>query len=120
MYKVISAYVTARVTNPLDGQDNVIGFYRGAVLPEGTPQSEIDHLLDVGMIEDVDKAALVSPLSTDDEVKAALADDPDGPGGVPAKSASKADWVAYAVSQGKPEDEANAATKDELVAEYVK
>ena len=36
----------------------------------------------------------------------------------PAKSASKADWVAYAVSQGAEEDDATAATRDELAALY--
>lgn len=36
----------------------------------------------------------------------------------PAKSGSKADWVAYAVSQGATEDDATAATRDELAAAY--
>lgn len=36
----------------------------------------------------------------------------------PAKSASKADWVAYAVGQGVSEADANAATRDELAAAY--
>lgn len=36
----------------------------------------------------------------------------------PAKSASKADWVAYAVSQGATEADANSATRDELAARY--
>lgn len=34
----------------------------------------------------------------------------------PAKSASKADWVAYAVSQGAEQAEAEAKTRDELAA----
>ncbi|MFF3497383.1 hypothetical protein ACFYWS_39330 [Streptomyces sp. NPDC002795] len=36
----------------------------------------------------------------------------------PAKSASKADWKAYAISQGLDEDEAEKATRDELAARY--
>lgn len=36
----------------------------------------------------------------------------------PARSASKADWVAYAVSQGATEDDAEAMTKAELVDTY--
>ncbi|MFY7069588.1 hypothetical protein ACOQFV_27335 [Nocardiopsis changdeensis] len=36
----------------------------------------------------------------------------------PAKSASKADWLAYAVAQGMPEEEAEAATRDQLVERY--
>lgn len=39
-------------------------------------------------------------------------------GGAPAKSASKGDWVEFAVSQGLSEEDANAATKDELVEKY--
>lgn len=36
----------------------------------------------------------------------------------PAKSASKADWKAYAVQEGMDEDEADKATRDELAAKY--
>lgn len=37
---------------------------------------------------------------------------------VPAKSANKPEWVAYAVTQGLSEDEANALTKEQLVERY--
>lgn len=37
---------------------------------------------------------------------------------VPAKSAHKDEWVAYAVSLGADADEAEQATKDDLIAEY--
>ncbi|MEU8556024.1 hypothetical protein AB0C80_18810 [Streptomyces anthocyanicus] len=36
----------------------------------------------------------------------------------PNKSASKKDWVAYAVSQGADEAEAESATRDELAEAY--
>lgn len=36
----------------------------------------------------------------------------------PAKSASKADWKAYAVQEGMDEVEAEKATRDELAAKY--
>lgn len=36
----------------------------------------------------------------------------------PAKSASKADWKAYAISQGMDEVDAEKATRDELAAKY--
>lgn len=36
----------------------------------------------------------------------------------PAKSATKAEWVAYAVTQGADEAEAEAATKDDLIKTY--
>ncbi|MEU7962370.1 hypothetical protein AB0D09_02705 [Streptomyces sp. NPDC049097] len=37
----------------------------------------------------------------------------------PARSASKADWKAYAIAQGVTEDEADKATRDELAARYL-
>lgn len=42
------------------------------------------------------------------------------PAAMPAKNASTEDWRAYAVAQGMPEDEANAATRDALVDRYTK
>ncbi|MGW6455026.1 hypothetical protein ACWF94_03725 [Streptomyces sp. NPDC055078] len=36
----------------------------------------------------------------------------------PARSASKADWKAYAVAQGMAEADAEAATRDELAARF--
>lgn len=36
----------------------------------------------------------------------------------PAPSASKADWVAFAVENGMPEQEANEATKAQLIEEF--
>ncbi len=115
-YKVTADYVTARTTDR-DGKPVVLGFYRGAVLPDDVTQETIDHLLDVSLIVDESAAEHVSALTTDDELEAIL-DDSDGPGGHPAKSAAKADWVAYAVSQGSDEATADGKTKDELIAEY--
>jgi hypothetical protein len=46
-----------------------------------------------------------------------LDDDPDGPGGLPAKSAKKADWEQAGLDLGLTEDEVKApANKDELIA----
>ncbi|GAA1455453.1 hypothetical protein [Nocardiopsis tropica] len=36
----------------------------------------------------------------------------------PAKSASKTDWIAYAIGQGMSEEDADAATRDALVERY--
>ncbi|MHC5259904.1 hypothetical protein ACYSUO_18660 [Streptomyces sp. UC4497] len=46
------------------------------------------------------------------------ADEPEEVDVRPAKSASKADWKAYAVGQGLDEAEAEKATRDELAARY--
>ena len=37
---------------------------------------------------------------------------------LPNKSASKPEWVAYAVAKGVPADEAEAQTRDELIARF--
>ncbi|MFE2019883.1 hypothetical protein ACFW9O_17790 [Streptomyces sp. NPDC059499] len=47
-----------------------------------------------------------------------LADPVDDEPKRPPKSGSKADWLAYAVSQGASEEDAAAATRDELAALY--
>lgn len=56
-----------------------------------------------------------------------VVEDPEGEGLVPAsevrqeppaKSASKATWVDYAVTQGMPREDAEAATRDELAERY--
>lgn len=38
----------------------------------------------------------------------------------PALSGSKADWKAYAIAMGVPEDEADKATRDDLAARFTK
>jgi hypothetical protein len=46
-------------------------------------------------------------------------DDPTDPApAAPNKSATKAEWVAYAVSVGADADEAEAATRDDLIETY--
>lgn len=47
-----------------------------------------------------------------------LAAPPDAPEGPPAKSGTKADWVAYAVTQGADPAEAEALTRDQLAEAY--
>lgn len=47
-----------------------------------------------------------------------VADEPPAPAGPPAKSAAKAEWVAWAVVQGADQAEAEKATKDDLISAY--
>ncbi|CAL9480289.1 hypothetical protein SUDANB99_03068 [Streptomyces sp. enrichment culture] len=46
--------------------------------------------------------------------------DDNGPDDIerPARSASKAEWVAYAVAQGADQDDAEQSTKDALIERY--
>lgn len=83
--------------------------YQDAVFSdEGLDAEHVEMLEDEGFIE-----AFTPPERHENE------GDPDGGSdGPPAKSASKADWVAFAVSQGADEDEADASTKDDLIEKY--
>lgn len=48
----------------------------------------------------------------------AVAEEPPAPAGPPAKSAAKAEWIAWAVAQGADQADAEKATKDELITIY--
>ncbi len=61
-----------------------------------------------------DGAMLDSPVVEPSAVGAGDAEPEED--GKPAKSAGKPEWVAYAVAQGVPQDEADAMTKGELQA----
>ena len=97
-YMVTSPVVV--VTNPGEGNRQEM-YYAGTPLPSFVPADRVKELLAEKHIE------VTEAEST-----------PAGGDGVPSKSASKAEWVAYAVSQGVPEAEAEAATRDELVARF--
>lgn len=78
--------------------------YKDADVPEGADADHVKVLVDRGLLVKAEAA---------DEV-----DDVDGDGPIPAKSAAKDAWVAYAVSKGATQQDAEAATKDDLIAAY--
>jgi len=53
-----------------------------------------------------------------EEIAAGPAVEEDPAGRLPARSASKADWRAYAVAHGMSEEDADAATRDQLAAHF--
>lgn len=59
---------------------------------------------------------LVEPIEDAEPAPIEPVDDQPKP---PGRSASKADWKAYAVSQGMPEADAEAATRDELAEKFL-
>jgi hypothetical protein len=77
--------------------------YKGAPVPGDIAKEHTDRLAAEGLIEETSTPAVAA---TTDE------DEP------PAKSASKADWEAYARSQGATDADLDGATKDDLVATY--
>lgn len=80
--------------------------YKDGAVPEGADAEHVKVLTDRGLLVDAP------------EVDDVDGDDVDGDGPIPAKSANKDAWVAYAVSKGATEDDAEAATKDDLIAAY--
>ncbi|WP_243061155.1 hypothetical protein [Nocardioides sp. SR21] len=90
---------------PLTMVRTVEGSYSNVLQDEQIP-AEIVHPDDLKRL--VRKGFLV-------EVEAQEADEPSGP---PSKSASKADWEAYARSQGATDEDLEGVTKDDLVATY--
>ncbi len=108
-YLVTAPYVTVNVGTH-DGR-KLIGYYNGATLPSDAGEEGIKHLLRMGMIVDLDAAT--APDQPGEAV-----DDVDGDGPIPAKSAPKDAWVSFAVSQGAAQGDAEASTKDDLIAAY--
>lgn len=110
-YKVISPVVVMAPSGKSDDLGDANNgpryFYDGAIIPAGYNDERCKELAKDGMLEEVS----ASESSSDDADKA------------PARSASKADWVAYATDEARGDDQlsdedANALTKDELVERY--
>jgi hypothetical protein len=85
--------------------NTVVSLYRDGAAPAGADPDHVKLLLDRGLLVKVDSAD-------------AVVDDVDGDGPIPAKSALKDEWVAYAVSKGATQEEAEASTKEDLIAAY--
>lgn len=95
-YKVVAACVLAK-----DQQGKIHYQYEGAIIP-WLSDEQADHFLAEGLVEESDVE---------------LGGGEDSP---PAKSAAKAEWVDFAVSQGADQEEAEAMTKDDLIELYGK
>ncbi|GAB2918667.1 hypothetical protein ACFMQL_20530 [Nonomuraea fastidiosa] len=63
-------------------------------------------------------AAAATPAPEPAAAQAPVGPTPDVPSGPPPESASKAVWVAYAVSRGMAERDANALRKAALIEEF--
>lgn len=133
-YMVVDEYITAKTATP-DGT-RLVGFYRGAVLPDDVPEETIKHHLLTEQIEEIDgeldtsfEDKRVSDFAGEgggipetgsaqpEPKKAATAGDGTAE---PRKSAPKEDWVEYAVSQGADREdlEEKNPTKADLIATY--
>jgi len=78
-------------------------FYEGALLPDDVElEARFESCLRKGLIAEVEEEAGLEPPVDE----------------APAKSANKPEWVAFAVSKGASEEEAEGLTKDELIELY--
>lgn len=107
---------------------SAVHLQKGAVVPSNVDPGHLQHLLDQDLVVKVDGEFVggLEPVFTGDLQDQVTANDPaeldaddvDGDGPVPAKSATKDVWVAYAVSKGATQEDAEALTKDQLVEQY--
>lgn len=87
---------------------DVIAFNAGDLIPDGTPAT-------LGLVEGTDYDPNPAYVVTTPQTSEPGEHDGDD---TPAKSASKADWVAHAVARGMTETDADARTKEQLVELY--
>lgn len=111
--KALMVYV-----NRLDG--TTVPVMRDGVVPEDVKPEHLAHLLGLGLVTEGDPIGGLPKTHPGDGSEDAgdNVDDVDGDGPIPAKSALKDEWVTYAVSQGADQTEAEASTKDDLIATY--
>ena len=103
--------VVKEVTQPVHGADGSVVFSPGDRFPEDTELPEgVPYRLAVGE-EDGDGAG---QPAAEPEAAAGSVDS----AGRPIVNAPKADWVAYAATQGAGADEAESMTKADLIARF--
>lgn len=106
-YRVVAAVVLAK-----DRQGLIRYQYEGAIVPWLSPE-QAKHFLAEGLVEEI---AAPAPVEGGDEGEAEQSPPPP-PAAVakPPKTAPKPAWVDYAVSKGWTADDADAASKQDLI-----
>jgi len=85
---------------------------QGGLVPVDVKPDHLEHLLGLGLVEEAEFQGGIAATVTGDGVT-------DGEvSGRPAQAATKDEWVAYAVAQGVPADEAEATSKADLIARF--
>lgn len=104
--------------------------YPPAPLPDDVPQSEIDHLFDVDLIEEVEDltvgpppGAVGWPAPVEEGAQAPRntlvvdeVEDVEQASDAPRGNASESTWRSYAVSRGVPEQDLEGLNRDEIKA----
>lgn len=120
-FRVTAPYVTVRLVAVPGGPATTHGFYAGAVLPPQVDRESALTQLRKGFVEEITDE--VQPVEERRIVE--VSDSPPAGPVRPAKNASKAAWVDYAVTQradgadeAEARTEAEGLTHTELVAKY--
>jgi hypothetical protein len=104
-----------RVTAPLvlarDKERKVHERYQDAGI-DWLDEDQKRHFLESGLVEKVGSPAPAEPEGVGDPGAGPVGDE------APLRAAPKSDWVAYAVSKGADEAEANALNKPDLIDLY--
>lgn len=117
-YQVVGACATDIPVATANGSIRVT-LYRGNVLPEGVPEKRLEHLLDVGLIKELDKGEDPTPPEADAGVTPPVQSEGGEPKPLNARS-PKPDLVEHAVSQGMERKDAEELTRDQLLELYVR
>lgn len=102
-HRVTHGSVTVQAVVTPEGGRAWVDVAPGRLLPDDVPADEVAALLRQGRVE-----VVVEPEPEPAPVVLER----------PAKSASKADWKAYAIQEGMDAEEAEKATRDDLAAKY--
>src|SRR6185369_8941549 len=105
----------------VSGGDVLLGYYAGAPVPPNANPEDVERLVRKGYLVEADSfagehvavpAAAATIAERVDRAQAAV--DAAQAGGKPRGNASRADWAAYAASQGASEDETKAVEEGGL------
>ncbi|HEU0041406.1 MAG TPA: hypothetical protein VFQ15_03545 [Jiangellaceae bacterium] len=104
-----------RITAPVP---NVVSTIAGVAFADSTGETDAPAALAYFRRHGYGVEEIVSPTVADPPPAEPAPAAPDGPVKKPAKSASKADWVSYAVTQGVPTEDAETLTRDQLAERF--
>lgn len=118
--RVTAAYATVKLLDPATGKWTVAGFYKDAVLPIEADPENVAGLVRKEYAEWVEEAPAEESPADPEPKKDAPPANP-----APPQAATKADWVAFAVTQraegvseADAQAEAEAKSKADLIAEF--
>ena len=108
-YKVTGALVSLK-----GAEGRQVYFYEAAILPKGLDKSDVERLLELGLIEESDEAPAKGADSREADPGASDASVCD----VPSGNASLVAWQEFARSKGASDEDLVGKTRDELREQF--